>query len=302
MTPLIFWAFAALVLAVGIAIGIAIATLGGAETTTQPGAAPRKRGTALHAELRRALEGGALVLHYQPKIELGTGRVSCLEALVRWQHPERGLLTPSEFVPVVPAEQHSALIRSLTSWVLRGALADYAAWTTAGHDWTVAVNISAQDLESSEFAGTVAQILLESGVRPDRLHLEVTETALASRAQRVAPVVGALAAQGIVMSIDDFGTGFMSLSQLRTLKVSEVKIARKLISALPGDSAMVRSLIDLGSSLGCLVTAVGVEWQEVADWLLEVGCDHAQGHLWLRARAWPEVAQVFGPAGGQRQR
>ena len=99
------------------------------------------------------------------------------------------------------------------------------------------------------------------------------------------------------MSIDDFGTGFMSRSRLRTLKVSEVKIARTCIAALPGDRATVRSLIDLGSRLGCLVTAVGVEWQEMSDWLLDAGCDHGQGYLWLRARAWTEVSQVFGPGG-----
>ena len=214
---------------------------------------------------------------------------------MRWQHPERGLLMPSEFLPV--AEQHSELIGSLTSWVLRRALADYKAWTAAGHDWTVAVNISARNLGSLEFADTVRQILEETHVRPDRLHLEVTETALAFDTGVAGQVVGALAAQGILMSIDDFGTGYTSLSQLRTLQVSEVKIDRTFVAGLPGneqDRAMVRSLIDLGHSLGCLVTAEGVEWQDVADWLVDAGCDHAQGYLWLRPRPWTEVAQVFG--------
>ena len=294
MTVFGFWAFFAVVLAVGIAIGMGIGRFRAVDTATPRGAT---RAMVLHHELRRALDHDELVLHYQPKIELSTGRVSCLEALVRWQHPERGLLTPSEFVPV--AEQQSALMGSLTSWVLRQALNDYVTWTASGHDWTVAVNISARDLESSQFADTVAQILQEAGVPPDRLHLEVTETALAG-AEGGGRVVDALAALGIVISVDDFGTGFMSKSQLRTLKVSEVKIARTLVAALPGDRATVRALIDLGSSLGCLVTAVGVEWQEVSDWLLEAGCDHAQGHLWLRARAWTEVAEVFGP-GGRKQ-
>ena len=297
MSPIVFWASLALTLVVGIAIGITMARFNAAGPTTPERAS---RAMVVHHELRRALDRDELVLHYQPKIELGTGRVSCLEALVRWQHPERGLLTPEEFVHV--AEQRSELIASLTGWVLRRALADYNAWTAAGHDWTVAVNITAQDLESLNFAGTVGQILQEAGVSPDRLALEVTETALASKAELAGQVVGALAAQGIVMSIDDFGTGFTSLSQLRTLKVSEVKIARTFIAALPGDRARVRSLIDLGSSLGCLVTAVGVEWQEVSDWLLDAGCDHGQGYLWLRARAWSEVSQVFGPGGRQRLR
>jgi diguanylate cyclase len=297
MSSIVFWLSLALTLLVGIAIGIALARFRAVGPITPERAS---RGMVLHHELRRALDRDELVLHYQPKIELGTGRVSCLEALVRWQHPERGLLTPEEFVYV--AEQRSELIGSLTGWVLRRALADYNAWTAAGHDWTVAVNITAQDLESLNFAATVGRILQETGVAPERLALEVNETALASRAEQAVQVVGALAAQGIVMSVDDFGTGFTSLSQLRTLKVSEVKIARTFIAALPGDRATVRSLIDLGSSLGCLVTAVGVEWQEVADWLLDSGCDHGQGYLWLRARAWSEVSQVFGPGGRQQLR
>lgn len=246
-------------------------------------------------ELRRALDADELTLHYQPKIELSTGRASGVEALVRWQHPERGLLAPSEFLPV--ADQHSELFESLTGWVLRRALADQTAWTAAGHNWTVAVNLSARDIRSLEFAGTVGQILHEAGVRPDRLHLEVAEPALAFDTGLAGQVIGALAAQAVSVSIDDFGLGDTTPSQLRTLQVSEIKIDPKIVAALPGnehDRAIVRSLIDLGHSLGCLVTAEGVEWQDVADWLVDAGCDNAQGYLWLRPRAWTEVAQVFG--------
>ena len=249
----------------------------------------------MHDELLRALDRHELVLHYQPKVELGTGRVSCLEALVRWQHPERGLLLPSEFLAV--AEQYSELIGPLTSWVLRRALADYTAWTVAGHDWAVAVNVSPRNLASMEFADTIGQILREAGVRPDRLHLEVTETALAFNVELAERVVRALAAQGI--SIDDFGTGFTGLSQLRTVQVSEVKIDRTVLSDLPGserDRAFVRSVIDIGHSLGCVVTAEGVESQDVADALADAGCDQAQGYLWLRPCPWTEVALAFGVA------
>ena len=128
------------------------------------------------------------------------------------------------------------------------------------------------------------------------LHLEVIETELAFDTERAGQVVGALAEQGILMSIDDFGIGYTSLSQLSTLLVSEVKIDRTFLAALPGseqDRAKVRSLIALGHSLGCSVTAEGVEWQDVADWLVDAGCDQAQGYLWLRPRTWTEVAQVF---------
>jgi len=284
------WAILAVTLAG--AIGIVIGRLSAAGATTPR---PAAHALVMRDELREALDRGEFVLHYQPKVELGSGRVVCLEALVRWQHPGRGLLMPSEFLSV--AEQYPELMGSLTGWVLRRALADHVAWTKAGHDWTVAVNISAADLGSLEFAGTVGQILAEAGVRPDRLHLEVAETELAFDTERVGQVVGALAAQGIAMSIDDFGIGYTSLSQLRTLQVCEVKIDRTFLAALPGseqDRAKVRSLIALGHSLGCSVTTEGVEWQGVADWLVDAGCDHAQGYLWLRPRAWTEVAQVFG--------
>ena len=258
--------------------------------------APRAASDALvlHRELRQALTRDELVLHYQPKIELGTGRVTSVEALVRWQHPQRGLLPPSEFLPVA---ERSELIEPLTRWVLRRALADYSAWTAAGHDWTVAVNVSARNLSSLEFAGSVLQMLAEAAVAPDRLHLEVTETALAFDSCLAGQVVDALSAHGIVISIDDFGIGFTGLSQLRTLDVAEIKIDRTFIAGLldnQQDRAIVLSVIDLGHRLGCSITAEGVEVREVADWLRHAGCDHGQGYLWLRPAPWAEVARVPG--------
>jgi len=250
----------------------------------------------MQRELRQALGRDELVLHYQPKIELGSGRVCSVEALVRWEHPVRGLLPPAEFLPVA---ERCELIEPMTSWVLRRALADYTAWTAAGHDWTVAVNVSARNLSSLDFADSVRAILQEAAVCPERLHLEVTETALAFDSELAGQVVGALSAQGISMSIDDFGIGFSGLSQLRTLDVAELKIDRKFISGLPGnnaDRAIVRSVIDLGHRLGCVVTAEGVEMQDVADWLVAAGCDHGQGYLWLRPCLWTEVARALAPA------
>lgn len=234
----------------------------------------------IQEELRQAVARDELVLHYQPRIEPGTGRVSCVEALVRWQHPQRGLLLPSDFLSV--AEQSSELMDPVTSWVLRRALSDLTAWTAAGHDWAVAVNVSPRNLGSSEFADTVRQILQETHVRPDRLHLEVTETALALDTDLARQVVGALAEQGITISIEDFGRGFTGLSRLRTIQVSEVKIDWTFLAGLPGserDRAIVRSVIDLGHSLGCLVTTEGVESQDVADVPAGAGSDQAQGYL-----------------------
>jgi diguanylate cyclase (GGDEF)-like protein len=244
-------------------------------------------------ELREALERDELVLHYQPKLELGTGRVHGLEALVRWEHPQRGLLPPSEFLPVA---ERSELIEPLTAWVLRRALLDHADWTAQGLPWGVAVNVSARNLGSLDFAATVAGIIAETGADPADLHLEVTETALAFDAEAASEVVEALAAQGISISVDDFGIGYTSLSQLRHLTVSEVKIDRTFVAGLSGseqDRAIVESVIGLGHSLGFSVTAEGVETDDVAQWLVDAGCDRAQGFLWMRPAPWTEVARSY---------
>ena len=248
----------------------------------------------VHDQLVQALAGDELQLHYQPKVERSTGRVSSLEALVRWQHPDRGLLLPAEFLPV--AEGYPELIDGLTSWALKRALTDCAEWTRAGHDWAVAVNIP-RNLASLEFAEAVSQILEEAPVGADRLHLEVTEATLTFQTVSAEEVIGALAAQGISIAIDDFGTGFTGLSKLRSVQVSEVKIDRKVLADLLGkenDRSVLRSVMDLGHSLGFLVTAVGVESQEVADVLITVGCDQAQGSLWVHPSPWTDVAKIFG--------
>jgi EAL domain-containing protein (putative c-di-GMP-specific phosphodiesterase class I) len=178
---------------------------------------------------------------------------------------------------------------------MKRAIADHAAWTAAGHDWTVAVNLSVRNLASLAFPDRVRQLLQEGGLRPDRLHLEVTETAYGFDSELAAQVVGALAALGVSMSI----AGSTGLSQLRTISFSEVKIDRTFLADLPGnerDRAIVRSVIDLAHSLDCVVTAVGVESQDVADWLVDAGCDQAQGYLWLRPSPWTEIARGFGAA------
>ncbi len=249
---------------------------------------------AMQRELQTALERDELVLYYQPKIDLTTGRAGCVEALVRWQHPDRGLLPPAEFLAVA---ERSELIDSLTAWVLRRAVVDYTAWSAAGHDWTVAINVSARNLTSLQFADDVAQVLDEASMPPGRLQIEVTETALAFDTEIACDVVRALSAHGISIAIDDFGVGYTSLSQLRSLPVSEIKIDREFVMGLPGseqDRAIVRSVVDLAHSLGCQVTAEGVESQDVADWLVDARCDHGQGYLWLRPVPWPDVAAALG--------
>ena len=188
----------------------------------------------MQRELRRALESDELVLHYQPKIELGTGRVTSVEALVRWQHPERGLLPPAEFLPVA---ERSELIEPLTRWVLRRALHDY----TRVDRRRPRLDRRGERLGPQPVVAAVrwtrSRHLRQAEVLPDRLHLEVTETALAFDSDVAGQVVDALAAEGISMSVDDFGIGYTGLSQLRTLDVTEVKIDRTFVAGPDGQRA-----------------------------------------------------------------
>lgn len=245
----------------------------------------------VQAELRRALERDELVLHYQSKVELATGRIGGVEALVRWAHPRRGLLGPEEFLSV--AEQ-SDLIEPLTEWVLRRALTDQTAWMARGIAWPVAVNISARNLESPSFPHLIRRLLTEFDAHPDQLHLEVTETALSADTTVSARSVAGLAGQGITIAIDDFGRGYTSLAQLRRSLVTEVKIDQMFVLGLQHDEqdrAIVRSVIGLAHGLGCRVTAEGVETAHIRDWLIEAGCDYAQGYLFTKPVPWLELAE-----------
>jgi diguanylate cyclase (GGDEF)-like protein len=250
----------------------------------------------VQSELRQALEGDELVLHYQPKVELATGRLCGVEALVRWDHPQRGLLPPGEFLPAV---EESSLIDRLTAWVLRRALTDQASWTALGLPWTLAVNVSARNLEARTFPQSVAELLAELGVPANRLHLEITETALAADAVAAARAVGALADQGIAIAIDDFGQGYTSLSQLRTLPIAELKIHRSFVMDLERDErdrAIVRSVLGLAEGLGCCVTAEGVETEGAAGWLAEAGCPCAQGFFFSKPQPYSDLVTRYGPA------
>ncbi|WP_239143685.1 putative bifunctional diguanylate cyclase/phosphodiesterase [Actinoplanes philippinensis] len=252
----------------------------------------------VQAELRHALERDELVLHYQPKVNLPDGAVIALEALVRWEHPERGLLPPGVFLP---AAEHSGLIVPLTEWVLRRALTDQLGWTAAGQSWAVSVNVSVRNLEVAGFPDLVAALLAETGTPPERLVLEVTETALAGDVERVERVLAQVAALGVGLSVDDFGAGFTSLSHLRGQPVAEIKIDRKFVADVthdPQSRAIVRSVIELAHGLGSRVTAEGVETAEVYRWLIDAGCDEAQGYLIGRPVPWPQVdAGIFGLPG-----
>jgi diguanylate cyclase len=256
----------------------------------------------VQAELRHALERDELMLVYQPKVRLSDGAVFGLEALVRWQHPERGLLPPPAFLP---AAEQSGLIEPLTAWVLRRALADQAAWTAGGHPWSVSVNVSARNLEAPGFPAFVADLLAETGTPAERLTLEVTETAMAGDRDTAIAAVREIAGHGIRVAVDDFGIGYTSLSQLRELSVAEIKVDRTFVAGMPHDHrdrAIVRSVIELAHGLGCRVTAEGVETPRVRRWLAEAGCDDAQGYLFAKPVSWQHVLDRYTPDDIERRR
>jgi diguanylate cyclase (GGDEF)-like protein len=233
---------------------------------------------ALMSELRGALERGEIVLHYQPKVDLRSGDVCGVEALVRWEHPLRGLVPPGQFVPYA---ERSGLTRELTRRVLGLALEQAAAWRAAGEPLPVAVNVTMFDLLDPGFAGEVASLLERSGVPPVDLQLELTESAVMSEPERVVGVLERISKLGVGLAVDDFGTGYSSLGHLGSLPVDTIKIDRSFVAALVADDgkrAIVAATIDLGHALDLKVVAEGVENAEVAARLRELGCDVAQGY------------------------
>jgi predicted signal transduction protein with EAL and GGDEF domain len=239
----------------------------------------------LLGDLRRALDAGQVELHYQPKVAFADGRVDGLEALVRWKHPERGHISPEEFVRL--AEQ-TGLMPRLTGYVIDLALAQIARWRQEGIEVPVAVNISARDVHAPAFADSVAARLARHGVPPHALHLEITERVLIEEPLRAAEALSALRDLGVLLSLDDFGTGYSSLVHLRHIPVGEIKIDRSFVARLVHDAedeAIVRSTVDLAHSLGLRVVAEGVEDVPTYERLRDLGCDSAQG--WLVSKALP---------------
>jgi len=250
---------------------------------------------ALLGELRRALERNELLLHYQPKVDLKKRTVIGAEALLRWPHPRRGLIPPTEFIPL--AEQ-TGLMRPLTRWVLHRAMGETRSFQRDGRALPVAVNVSARNLYDTEILDDVADALLTNGMAADRLQLEVTEHAVMADAGRAAAVLGGLTRRGVGVSIDDFGTGNSSLRLLRRLPVGELKIDQSFVGGMMGeggeDAAIVRSTADLGHNLGMTVVAEGVEDQWTLDALTGLGCDSAQGFYIARPMAPGDLVRWLG--------
>jgi diguanylate cyclase len=235
------------------------------------------RRLALLGGLRRALERDELVLHYQPKADLQSGQILGVEALVRWQHPDHGLLAPEEFIPLA---ERTGLIHPLTRWVLDAALRQAAQWQQAGHRLSVAVNVSTRCLLDPGFPDEVAERLHAWQVPAGSLMLEVTESAVMADPARALDVLGRLHAMGVKLAVDDFGTGYSSMAYLKALPVDELKVDRSFVGQMAdssSDAVIVRSTIDLGHNLGLRVVAEGVETQAAWQELEALGCDTAQG-------------------------
>jgi diguanylate cyclase (GGDEF)-like protein len=250
----------------------------------------------LVTQFKQAIENGEIYLHYQPKMALPSRQILGVEALVRWQHPEFGNLPPDEFVPAVEA---TGLIGALTTFVTERSLAKVRTWLDRGIRMSAAVNLSVRNLADENFPDWVADALVRHDVPAELLTYELTESGVMSDPERALPVLRRLHALGVVLAVDDFGTGYSSLAYLRQLPVDEVKIDKSFVLGMGsdlGDLAVVRSIVELGHSLGLTVVAEGVEEDAARDQLIEMGCHVAQGYLisrplsedrldaWLRAR------------------
>jgi predicted signal transduction protein with EAL and GGDEF domain len=254
------------------------------------------------SDFRRALASDEFVLHYQPVVELDGSQLRGAEALVRWEHPELGLLRPLDFIPI--AEQ-SGLIGSLTRYVLERAIAECKSWRADGRDLAVAVNLSVRDLLDRDLPGQVASVLASYQLPPEALHLEITESMIMSDPDRALATVTRLRSLGVHISVDDFGTGYSSLSNLKRLPINQLKIDRTFVSSLSHDASdmiIVRSTINLGHDLGLQVIAEGVEDEMTLKRLAILGCDLAQGNYLGRPLPGSELAGWISPGSGDRGR
>ena len=237
-----------------------------------------RAGLVLDADLRRAVIEGELVVYYQPSYSTSTGEMTGAEALVRWQHPERGLLMPGQFVPLA---ETTGVIRVVTGAVLDLVLDQVVRWREEGHDFPVAVNVSAHDLNDPRFADRVAEMLATRGLSGSALVVELTETALLADPDAASAVLWRLAEHGVRIAIDDFGAGYASLLYLRRFPVSVLKLDRSLVQGLTvdtTDAALVRWTIEMAHTLQVTCVAEGVEDVETLEALQALGCDQAQGY------------------------
>ncbi len=263
------------------------------------------------SELREAIDRDELVLHYQPKVDLADGRVVGAEALVRWQHPQRGLVGPQHFVGLA---EHTGLIGPLTAWVLTRAAHDARRWWDAGVEIGVAVNVSVANLVDPELPDLVARLLAETRLPPRALELEITESVLMTEPGRALDTLRLLRSMGVGLAVDDYGTGHSSLAYLQRLPLDTLKIDRSFVASMMGEGGgvIIRSTVDLAHNLGLRVVAEGIEDQPTAAALRALGCDLGQGFHYARpvpvddlldALAGPQwTATVSAPGAARRDR
>jgi EAL domain-containing protein (putative c-di-GMP-specific phosphodiesterase class I) len=245
----------------------------------------------LKSKLRRAFERDELRVHYQPKYRLATGRLEGAEALLRWDLPERGIVLPSDFVPLA---EETNLILQLGDWVLNRVCEDYRAWQRlVPSPSRVSVNLSLRQLQQRKFLDQVRETFRRNGVSPTSLELEITETTLMEDPERTIRILDALYGMGLHLAIDDFGTGYSSLSALQQFPINTLKIDRSFVRDVAidrDDAAIVDAIIQMAHSLELEVVAEGVEDEQQLDFLRRHGCDYAQGHLF----GDPVTADKFG--------
>jgi diguanylate cyclase (GGDEF)-like protein/PAS domain S-box-containing protein len=244
----------------------------------------------MELDLRRALAGGEFELHYQPLVDISADRISGFEALLRWHHPEKGMISPAEFIPVA---EDIGLITPIGEWVLREACSEAVKWPT---EVKVAVNLSPVQFRSRNLVQVVISALAQSGLSPKRLELEITESIFLAETEANLAILHQLRELGVRISMDDFGTGYSSLSYLRSFPFDKIKIDRSFVKDLaerPDCVAIVRAISGLGRSLNITTTAEGVETIDQFDWLRAEGCNEVQGFLFSAARPAAEVAQLL---------
>ena len=254
-------------------------------------------------ELRASIDAGQLVLHYQPQLDLRSGEVLAVEALVRWAHPRLGLLPPAKFLPLA---EDAGVMRSITRWVIEEAATQCAAWRSAGIELAVAVNISPNNLLEPGFIDAVRAQLDSHGLPAEAVVLEITETCMITEFDKSKRVIEGLRDLGLVVSIDDFGAGVTSLAHLSSLAVGELKLDRSFIAGLDGhdhdrDLELVRSTIDLGHAMGLRIVAEGIEDAPTLELLTGLGCDVAQGYWISTPKPASELAFRPQPASVQAQ-
>src|SRR5437773_4912382 len=250
----------------------------------------------LESALRRALERDQFSLHYQPKVDMASGQITGVEALLRWNHPDLGTVSPGQFIPLA---EETGLIVPTGRWVLEEACAQNMAWQRRGlRPVTMAVNLSPRQFADAHLLHDVDEALLASGMSPVLLQLEVTESMVMGNVSRAIKVLDAVQSRGIRLAIDDFGTGYSSMSLMKHFPIDTIKIDRSFVRDLPRDSedqAITQAIISMGKALGMTVVAEGVETIEQQAFLRKHACDETQGYLFGRPVAPEQIPELLRP-------